>query len=109
MSAEDFKRRRTRLSKRKIRLSQEEYNRRYKEYHRKTITCPLCGDPCKLRFQRDGDPRHQYFYCDHVYNTSIVRYIGRIEDVEELLNPPKETDKQATLGLTNSFAGNNNS
>lgn len=105
--SEDFRRRRDRLSKRKNRVSKEEYNRRYQKYNGKTITCPLCGDPCKLRFQRDGDPRHQYFYCVHVYNSAIVRYIGRIEDIEELLNPPKETRKQATLGLTNSFAGDN--
>jgi len=95
--SEDFRHRRDRLSKRKNRLSKEEYNRRYKKYHGKTITCPKCGKQGTLRFQRDGDPRHQYFYCIHRVNPSVACYIGRIEDIEELLNPPKETDKQATL------------
>ena len=96
---ETFQQKRKRIMKRRknIRLAREELERRYKEYHGKTITCPVCSEQGRLRFQRDGDPRHRYFYCIHSSNPSMACYIGRIEDIEELLSSPLETRKQTTL------------
>lgn len=98
MNAEDFKRRRDRLKKRKIRLSHERYEQLLSKYNGLIITCPTCGKQGKLTFkQRWGSDSKRYFYCRHD-NPLTWHYFGRIEDIEELLNPPKETDKQATLG-----------
>lgn len=94
MSAEDFKRRRDRLSKRKNRLSSEERERLRSKYDDLTIRCPICEKQGKLTFRRKGSNPKRYFYCRH---NDHFCYIGRIEDIEKLLNPPKETDKQATL------------
>jgi len=99
-SAEEFKRRRARLSKIKRRLSEEEFERRYNKYHGKQIRCPICGKIGVLRFQRNGDRRHQYFYCIHSVNPSDACYIGRIEDIEELLNPPAEVKKKPLRQVT---------
>lgn len=102
MNAGDFKRRRDRLSKRKIRFSNEQSERLRRKYHGQTIKCPICGETGRLCFRVKGSENKRYFYCRHGNDAC---YVGRIEDIEELLNPPKETRKQTMLGLPNFFAG----
>lgn len=106
MTDEDWKEWRDRLSKRKSRLSYEERERLRVKYHGLTIRCSICEKQGTLSFKVKGSESKRYFYCRHGDDAC---YVGRIEDIEELLNPPKETGKQATLGLTNSFAGDGNS
>jgi len=99
MNAEDFRRRRNRLSKRKIRLSYEQIERLRRKYEGLTIRCPICGKQGTLTFRVKGTDPKRYFYCRH---GDDYCYIGRVEDIEELLNPPKrQAGKQVTLDFSN--------
>jgi len=94
VSTEDFKRRRERLNKRGFRLSYEQTERLCAKYHGLTIRCPICGKFGRLCFKVKGSESKRYFYCRHGNDTC---YVCRIEDVEELFNPSKESSKQTAL------------